>query len=236
MPNTVTLDVKGANQMNAYVSMPEGNGPFPAVMVFQEAFGVNHHIRSIADRIAKEGYVAIAPELFHRTAPPGFEASYTDFPSVQPHFAVITTDTLEADIQSTYDWLQTQEQVDKSKIGCIGFCLGGRVSFIANTFLKLQAAVSFYGGGMHALADRAANAGAPQLLFWGGKDTHIKPEDIDTVTNALKEAGKDYVNVVISYADHGFNCDERASYNPDAAHEAWAMTQAFFKNKFGLNK
>ena len=117
--------------MNAYVAMPKGDGMRPAIMVFQEAFGVNAHIRDIADRIATEGYIAIAPEIFHRTAPQGFELGYNDFSQVMPHFQAITPEGLINDIQATYDWLMTQKNVEKAQIGCIGFCLGGRVAFLA---------------------------------------------------------------------------------------------------------
>jgi carboxymethylenebutenolidase len=236
MSNNVTLTVKDAAPMNAYVALPEGSGPFPAVIVFQEAFGINSYMREVADRIAKQGYVAIAPELFHRTAPAGFEASYNDFSKVMEHFQAITTEGLEADIQAAYDWLQSSDKVQKDNIGSIGFCLGGRVSFIANTFLPLKAAVSFYGGGTHALAGRADKMSGAQLFFWGGKDQHIKPEHVQEVIDAVKNAGKEYINVEISYADHGFLNYERPAYNADAAHEAWGMVDEFFKNKFGLNK
>jgi len=233
--NIVTLSVKDAAPMSAYVALPEGNGPFPGVIVFQEAFGVNGYMRGVADRIAKQGYIAIAPELFHRTAPAGFTGSYTDFAAIQEHFQAITTEGLEADAQAAYDWLQANDKVKKDNIGCIGFCLGGRVSFIANTFLPLKAAVSFYGGGTHTLLDRADKMSGTQLFFWGGKDQHIKPEYVQEVVEAVKKAGKDYVNVEISYADHAFLNHERPSYNADAAHEAWGMVDEFFKNKFGMN-
>ena len=217
--------------MNTFVVTPEGNGPFPAVIVFQEAFGVNHHIRDVAQRIAAEGYIAIAPELFHRTAEPGLELSYTDFSKVMPHFQPLTPEHLINDATATFKWLQAQDNVIKDKIACIGFCLGGRVSFIANSALPLAASVSFYGGYTHVIADMAAALHGPQLFFWGGKDTHILPEHVDTVINAVKKAGKDYINVVISYADHAFFCDARPSYHPQAAAEAWGMTTAFLKNK-----
>jgi carboxymethylenebutenolidase len=229
----ITVSVKDASPMNAYVAMPEGSGPFPAVMVFQEAFGVNHAIRNVADSLAKEGYLAVAPELFHRTAEPGFESGYGDFAAVMPHFQAMNTENIVNDVQATYDWLMAQDNVKKDKIGCMGFCLGGRVSFIANSAVKLAASVSFYGGGMHTIADLAATLGAPQLLFWGGRDTHIKPEHVQAVTDALAKYDKDYVNVVISYADHAFFNEERPSYHPDAAKEAWGMTKVFFKNKLG---
>ena len=231
---TITLSVKDANEMNAYVSMPQGNGPFPAVMVFQEAYGVNHHIRNVTDRIASEGYIAIAPELFHRTAPAGFESPYDNFSAVLPHFQALTTEGLINDVKAVYDWLLMQDNVLKEKIGCIGFCLGGRVSFIANSSVKLAAAVSFYGGGMHTLTDRVAAVSAPQLMFWGGKDQHIKPEHVQEVVDAFQKEQKDYINVIISYADHAFFCDERPAYHPQTAREAWGMTKEFLKNKLAI--
>lgn len=231
MSQIVTLAVKDANDMNAFVATPAGEGPFAAVILFQEAFGVNEHIRDVAHRIAALGYLTIAPELFHRTAPPGFEASYNDFPAVMPHFQALDTEALVNDATAAYEWLKKQDNVIFDKIGCIGFCLGGRVAFIANSALPLAAAVSYYGGYTHAVADRAATLHGPHLFFWGGKDTHILPEHVQTVTDAVKHAGKDYINVVISYADHAFFCDARASYHAEAAREAWGITTAFFKNK-----
>src|SRR5271166_1856957 len=96
----VELAVADGTRMAAYVARPERGGPHPGLLVFQEAFGVNRHIRNVCDRFAEEGYVAIAPELFHRTAPPGFEGSYTDFPAVMPHTRAVTTDTAEMDLRS----------------------------------------------------------------------------------------------------------------------------------------
>ncbi len=225
------LQVSDGSSMQAYVAIPEGQGPFPGVLVLQEAFGVNGHIRGIAERIAKEGYLAIAPELFHRTAEPGFEIGYTvDFSLIMPHFQTMTPESLSMDIQAAYDWLQQQNNVISAKIASIGFCLGGRATFLANANLPLSAAISFYGGRTDALADRAPLLHAPHLFFWGGLDKHIAQEQIDTVINAVKQAGKPYTNVVISYADHGFNCDDRASYNKQAATEAWALSMAFLKN------
>jgi carboxymethylenebutenolidase len=226
----INLQVGDGTTMQAYVSIPEGKGPFPAVMVFQEAFGVNSHIRNVADRVAKEGYVAIAPELFHRTAAPGAEMSYGDMNAIMPHFQGMTLEGMSADVKATYDWLQKQANVKHDKVGCIGFCLGGRVSFIANTVVPLSAAISFYGGRTSDYVDRAPLMNSPHLFFWGGLDKHITPDQVDTVINAVKAANKPYTNVVISYADHAFHCDERPSYNAKAASEAWAMSMAFFKN------
>lgn len=227
---TIELTTADGSVMPVYVSLPKGNGIFPALLVLQEAFGVNQHIRNVADRFAKEGFVAVAPELFHRTAP-GFECGYTEFAKAAPHMQAITSEGLTDDLKTTFDWLQQQENIAKENISSIGYCLGGRVSFLANAVLPLSAAVSYYGGGTHTFSHRANELHAPHLFFWGGLDKHISTEHIRSVVEALDAAGKEYVNTVISYADHGFNCDDRASYNAVAANQAWALTLAFLRGR-----
>jgi len=230
--NPLVLSVADGTEMHAYTAAPnDATGNTPGILLLQEAFGVNQHIRNVADRLAQAGYAVVAPELFHRTAAPGLEIPYSDFASAAPHFQGITVEGLTADLQAAYAWLQAQEHVQADKIGSIGFCLGGRVSFLANAVLPLQAAVSYYGGGTQQLKDRAADLHAPHLFFWGGQDQHISKEHVHEVIEAVEAAGKPYLNTVISYADHGFHCDERPSYNPAAAHEAWALTLAFFQER-----
>jgi carboxymethylenebutenolidase len=225
----VELPVADGTRMAAYVARPKDGGPHPGLLVFQEAFGVNHHIRNVAERFAAEGYAAIAPELFHRTAPPGFEGSYTDFAAVMPHLQAVTTETAEADVRSAYDWLRSSAKA--SEISSVGFCLGGRVSFIGNSIVALRAAVSFYGGGIApALLDRAAKLQAPSLFIWGGMDKHITPELRRAVTDALSAEKKIYVNAEFSRADHGFFCEERAAYEPHSARQAWALTLEFLRS------
>jgi carboxymethylenebutenolidase len=229
MERYVSLQIADGTTMAAYVAYPEkGISNFPGLILFQEAFGVNHHIRQVADRFAKEGFVVIAPELFHRTAPKGFEVDYNNFPEAMPHYSALTNEGLEADIKASYQWLTTQH-IATDKIFSIGYCLGGRVSFLANAVLPLKAAISYYGGGVDQLADKAKDLHGKHLFFWGGKDQHIKAENINTITTALDDAGKDYINVKLSYADHGFNCDARASYNAVASKEALALTLAFLR-------
>ena len=226
----VKLAVADGTQMAAYVARPEQGGPHPGLLVFQEAFGVNHHIRSVSERFAAEGYVVIAPELFHRTAP-GFEGSYTDFPAVMPHLQAMTTETAEMDIGSAHEWLRSNAQVKPNEISSVGFCMGGRVSFLANSVVPLRAVVSFYGGGIApGLLDRASKVQSPSLLIWGGLDKHITPEHRKAVTDALSAQQKIYVNVEFSQADHGFFCDERASYEPRSARQAWALTLEFLRS------
>jgi carboxymethylenebutenolidase len=125
----VELTVGDGTLMGAYVARPNDSGTHPGLLVFQEAFGVNHHIRDVTERFAAEGYVAIAPELFHRTAPPGFEVSYTDFPSVMPHMQAVTTETAEADVRAAHDWLGSSGAVKAGEILCVGFCMGGARRF-----------------------------------------------------------------------------------------------------------
>jgi|HubBroStandDraft_6_1064221.scaffolds.fasta_scaffold290084_1 carboxymethylenebutenolidase len=227
----VELAVSDGTRMAAYVARPERGGPHPGLLLFQEAFGVNHHIRGVSDRFAAEGYVVLAPELYHRTAPPGFEGSYADFPSLAPHYQAVTPETLDVDIRSGYEWLRSNGKVKTNEISSVGFCMGGRASFLANSVVPLHAAVSFYGGGIApGLLDRAAKVQAPSLLIWGGLDKRITAEHRGAVTEALRAAGKIYVNVEFSRADHGFFCDERAAYEPRSARQAWALTLEFLRS------
>ncbi|HXC06402.1 MAG TPA: dienelactone hydrolase family protein [Bacteroidia bacterium] len=231
----ITLSVDDGSPMQCFVSEPDAEtGTCPGILVFQEAFGVNSHIRDITERLAAQGYVAIAPELFHRTAPAGFEGSYTDFAALAPHFQAVNAATLESDARTAYQWLDTYKKVGQRQIACIGFCMGGRASFIANTALPLKAAISFYGGGIAPeLIKKASGLHAPMLFFWGGLDKHIPTEQIDAVTKGMDEAGKRYESRVIPDADHGFNNNEKPAYNAQAASEAWTKSLAFLKEKLG---
>ncbi len=233
LQNFVQLQVADGTTMQAYTSIPaHGKSPFPGLILFQEAFGVNHHIRKLADRFADEGYFVIAPELFHRSGKPGVEIDYTDFPSAMPRMQALTVEGLEADIQASWNFLEHNAQVENGKIVATGYCLGGRVSFLANTMLPFKAAASYYGGGIAPdLIKRASSINAPHLFFWGGKDQHIPKEQIETIKTELTKAGKKFINVEISDADHGFFCDERASFNAEAAELAWGLTLEFFIQK-----
>src|SRR5437763_2368983 len=125
MSEWVDLAVSDGTPMRAYVARPAA--PVTrGLLVFQEAFGVNAHIRDVADRFAAQGYLAIAPELFHRTAP-GFDCAYTDFATAAPQLASITEAGLDADTRAAYGWL---EKTVGDNIASVGYCLGGRVSFV----------------------------------------------------------------------------------------------------------
>src|ERR1039458_6479846 len=154
--------------MAAFVAKPDG-AVHGSLLVFQEAFGVNNHIQNIARRLAREGYIAIAPELFHRTAPMGFEGPYDNFPILKPHFDALTDENLLADTKAAYEWLLGDGGAQPGQIGCVGFCLGGKVSFLANAALPLEAAVSFYGTRILQSLNQVSAQKGPLLLIWGGK-------------------------------------------------------------------
>jgi len=122
---TVTLNVSDGTTMPAYVARPQEGGTRPGLLVLQEAFGVNAHIRDVTERFARAGYTAVAPALFHRTDP-NFEGVYTDFAAVRPHMQGLTDDGQSADIKAAYDWLKSSAGGGVAKIGSIGYCMGGR--------------------------------------------------------------------------------------------------------------
>lgn len=230
---TVTLNVSDGTTMPAYVARPTADGPHPGILVFQEAFGVNAHIKDVTERFAREGYTAIAPALFHRTDP-NFKGLYTDFGPAMVHMQALTDDGQTADVHAAYQWLTTDGGA--SAVASTGYCMGGRTSFLADTLLPLKASVSYYGGGIAPseggfpdLLGKAGDLHSPILLFWGGKDEHIGMKAVRAVEDALIAAGKPYEQMVFSLADHGFFCDVRASYNPEAARQAWVLTLEFLK-------
>ena len=212
--------------MQAYISRPDGT-PRGGIIVIQEAFGVTGFIRSVADRFAQEGFLAIAPEYFHRTAAAGFEAAYGDYPSVMPHMEGLTLDGQRADAHAAFDWLKKE---GVKEVSALGFCMGGRATFMANSSLPLKAAVSFYGGGMDQLLELVPKQHAPLLLLWGEKDAHITPDKRRIVLDAFDAAKKSYVDVVFSDADHAFFRDvDPSKYHQRSAKLAWPLVLEFLK-------
>lgn len=217
--------------MRTYVVRPDSERPRAGIVVFQEAYGVNDHIRDVAGRFAQLGLVAVAPELFHRTGR-GFEAPYdTDgaWAAIEPHYKALSTTGLSDDAQAAYDFL-----ADGEGLGVIvnaGFCMGGRASYVANAQAPFAAAISFYGGGIAPdLLNLAPKQSGPILMFWGGLDANIKPEHYRAVADALGAAGKTQEQVLFSQAGHGFFCDQRKSYNAQASEQAWALCVAFLRS------
>jgi carboxymethylenebutenolidase len=228
----VTLAVDDGTSMRAYVARPEEK-PKAGLVVFQEIFGVNSHIRDVTERFGREGYLAIAPELFHRTGP-GFESGYTDMALGRTHAQATTDEGLAADIRAAFDWLQEQGEGKKLPSGAVGYCMGGRVATLASMTAPFKCSISYYGGGIAPhpfykvnLLERFGEIQCPMLFFWGGKDQFITPESVHAVTSKLRALNKTFVSVEFSEADHGFFCDQRGTYNAEASAEAWALTLAY---------
>jgi carboxymethylenebutenolidase len=229
----VNLSVSDGTTMRAYVARPEG-APKAGMIVFQEIFGINSHIRDVTERFAKQGYLAIAPELFHRSGP-GFECGYTEAEMGEAfkHMGQATDAGLAADIKATHEWLTKASS--GLPIATIGYCMGGRTSTLAAMTVPLACSVSYYGGGIApspfnpGLLNRLKEVKSPVLFFWGGLDHFIQPEHVKMVTDGMRAAGKPFASVEFSDADHGFFCDQRGSYNAAAASEAWPLTLAYLE-------
>ena len=213
--------------MPAYVARPAGSGRQPAVVVIQEAFGLNEHIKDVARRFAGEGYVALAPDLFYRGGK-GRTARYDDLPKALELMGALKDDEIVADVGSAIAWLEKQPDVRAGRIGITGFCMGGRVSYLAACALpdKIAAAVPYYGGGIPV--DRTTTLRAPVLAFFGDEDPFIPMDNVDKLRAEAKRLGKNVEIVVYPKAPHGFFCNERDSYRPEAAKDAWEKTKAFF--------
>jgi len=219
------IDVGG---MPAYLARPAGSGPWPAVLVVQEAFGLNAHIKDVARRVADEGYVALAPDLFYRGGA-GRTAGYDELPKALELMGALKDAEIVADVASAVAYLEQQPTVRAGRIGITGFCMGGRVSYLAACALpsKIAAAVPFYGGGIPI--DRTMTLQAPVLAFFGEDDPFIPLDQVEKLRAEAARLGKRVEIHVYPQAPHGFFCNERDSYRAEAAHDAWGRTTAFLK-------
>jgi len=214
----IKLTASDGFQLGGYRADPTGPAK-GALVVVQEIFGVNHHIRNVCDRYAGEGYVAVAPSIFDRTEP-NFQSGYSpDEVAVARKFvAKPNWDAMLLDVQAAIDSVK-----DVGPVGIVGFCLGGSVAFVAATKLSgLRAAVGYYGGAIVRFADDKPKV--PTLLHFGAKDTGIPQSDVE----AIRAKRPDVEIHVYPGAQHGFSCDERASYHKASADLAGQRTLAFF--------
>lgn len=228
------------NNTPAYYAAPEGKGPFPAVIVYIEAFGLNDNIKSICDRFAKEGFAAIAPNIYSFDA--DNVAAYTDMPKAMGLMGKLTDEKVISDAGASIRFLREQPNVKKGKaIGTTGFCMGGRLAFLTGCQFPgdIGAVVHFYSGvsgprpGKTMIPmDEAKKLQCPVVLNYAELDKNIPADkEVPAVEARLKELGKQFEVIVHKGADHGFMCDDRAVYHAEAARNGWAkMLDHFRKN------
>jgi carboxymethylenebutenolidase len=223
-------------EIPAYRAMPAKGGPFPVVLVVQEIFGVHEHIKDLCRRFAKEGYLAIAAELYSRQGDP---SKYTDWKQL---YAEVVTKVPDAQVMSDLDaavaWAGKSGAGDLKHVGVTGFCWGGRITWLyAAHSPQLRAGVAWYGrlvGEPTELQpkypiDLVAELKAPVLGLYGGQDQGIPLADVEKMRAALAAAKNPSEIVVFPDAPHGFNADYRPSYRPDDAREAWKQCLAWFR-------
>jgi carboxymethylenebutenolidase len=226
--------------IDAYLAMPQNEGKWAGVVVIQEIFGVNEHIRDLTERFAQEGYVAIAPAIYQRQAP-GFEAGYTDADmEIGRKYKNQTKATeLLGDIQATIDYLHSLPQVKSGGVGAIGFCFGGHVVYLAATLQDIAATASFYGAGIVNFCPGEAQPTITHTkhitgtiyTFFGTEDPLIPNEETDLVEAELKKQQIDHQVFRYEGVTHGFMCDRRSSYHPEAAKDAWIKVLDLFSQK-----
>lgn len=220
MGEKITLTCKDGQTIGAYLARPAGT-PKGGVVVLQEIFGANQHIRKVADLYAAEGYLAIAPALFDRVEP-DLELGYT---GDDPKKGVETRGKTE--LPKTLLDIEAAVEAVKSagKVGVVGYCWGGTLAYATAVNLSgVAAAVGYYGGGIAAMSDKKPQI--PTMLHFGEKDHSISVADVEKV-----KAAQPQIPIFVYPAGHGFNCDERASYDKESADLARSRTFAFFAEK-----
>jgi carboxymethylenebutenolidase len=218
-----------------YYVTPIGVGPFPAVVVLMEAFGLNDYVKGVCDRLAKAGYAALAPDFYQ-----GAAFKYTDMKGAIAKLKSMKDDVVMKQFGAGLTWLDKQKEVVMGGVGVVGFCMGGRYSFLANAVhaQKVKAAVAYYGGGIASspegkpdglgrpdLLDQVSAIQSPIMFMYGTEDALIASDEHQRVALAMSKAKKSYAINVFSNAGHGFDSDRRDSYNAPAA---WETTLRFF--------
>jgi carboxymethylenebutenolidase len=227
------IDVKTADggSFGAYLSLPPG-GTGPGLVVIQEIFGVNRHIRAVADQYASDGFVVLAPDVFWRDAQ-RVELGYQEADFGTGIELMMKTDFARAtsDLAAAAAALRGRPEC-KGKVGSVGYCMGGRLSYLLAAAGGVDAAVAYYGGGIAAHLDQAARVRCPILFHFADLDHYIPQDQVDAVKTAF--AGrKDAAVCTYAGVDHGFNCWERPMYDQRAAALARGRTLQFFAEHLG---
>lgn len=235
MGRTVTLTT-GDGEMGLYEADPEGSAR-AAVIVIQEAFGVNEHIEDVCRRFAAEGYHAVAPHLYHRTGDPVL--GYSDIDQVMPHIQAFSEQGLLVDLGASLERLSSAG-FEAARVGVVGYCMGGTVTFLAAVHYALGAAVTFYGAGiaqgrfgMAPLVDLGPELKTPWLGLYGDLDQGIPVDQVESLREAVARAAVPTAIVRYPDAGHGFHCDARSSYHEPSARDAWRRTIDWLSKHIG---
>ena len=233
------VQLKAADrQIPAFVARPARGGKLPCVLLVSEVFGIHEYIKDTCRRLAKAGYVVIAPDFFIRAGDP---SKLTDFPAIMQIVSKATDAQVTGDIKAALDWLKAQPFADARRIAVTGFCWGGAVTWEAVArFPDFKAGVAWYGRLSSGMSpgdasnknplDLAGDLKAPVLGLYAEKDSGIPLSDVEKMKAALKAAGKTTSDIIVyPGAQHGFHADYRPSYKKDAAEDGWAKMLAFFK-------
>ena len=217
-----------AKPLPAYLARPKGRGRRATVIVVNEIFGIHDYIKDICRRLAKAGYVAVAPDFFYRS---GVNLpALTDIQQIRPIVGQASAEQVDGDVRATSIWLRSRNFVKPAAIGIIGFCWGGTVvwrSAMVNPHIR--AGVAWYGQ-LKPVIPRAAELNAPVLGLYGELDQGIPIADVEAMRAALRAARKSGSDIrVYPGAHHGFHADYRASYDAQDAKDGWARMLAFFK-------
>ena len=234
--STQTIELSTADgPMEVFEATPDGAQAKAAIIVIQEAFGVNDHIEDVARRFAEQVYHAVAPAVFHRAG--GGTAPYDDFSKVMPLFEGLTDDGVLMDIDATLEHLHGAGFGDES-IGIVGFCFGGRVTFLVAARRKIGAGVGFYGGGIThnsqgmagPLAHEAGSLQTPWLGLFGDEDQMIPVDGVEDLRSQMEESTVNTEVVRYPDAGHGFHCDARESYHEASAKDGWNRALDWFSS------
>lgn len=224
--NSQWIDIKaGDGTFGAYLSLPRG-GKGPGIVLLQEIFGVNQHIRNVADQYAADGYVVLAPDLFWRQGA-RIELGYDEagWKRAVELMNATPMDTAQADVAATIKALRAHEGVE-GKIASLGYCFGGRLSYHTAANGLVDAAICYYGGGIQNSLDRAEEIKVPMLMHFGSADSHIPIEAVKSIAERFDD--NDQVEIhVYPGAEHGFNCNHRESYQQRASAQAHGNTLLF---------
>ena len=233
------INVNGS-EMDMYASVPSSSAgfsaPYPAVVVAQHATGVDAFIQDICDRLATDGYAAVAPNLYHRHSEEAIAASAAGGPRPSPA-TLLSDPDIVADMNATVDWLLGHDAVQSDRIGVTGFCMGGRVAWLAAASNpNFKAVVPYYGGNLMTTwgagetppFDLANNIDCPMLFHFGEIDANPSQDDMRKLDAELDRLGKAHQFHTYAGADHAFMNPAGGRYNEDAAVASWPRTLEFF--------